>query len=173
MKKIELNAPLRFVLIVLIWLLTFTVVNIAGTVNNGGAGLIGTLVIYVGALYLSFVYFNDCALKKACKLSLLVMVILVIAYLVIQCYGYILDVFEVTNRTALRIENALGNVYLIGRNVTMAVFLLITIINALKCDCECKKECSCKAEKAEKAEAAEIEEPKEEAKEEEETKDTE
>ena len=170
MKKIELNAPLRFVLIVLIWLLTFTVVNIAGTVNNGGAGLIGTLVIYVGALYLSFVYFNDCALKKACKLSLLVMVILVIAYLVIQCYGYILDVFEVTNRTALRIENALGNVYLIGRNVTMAVFLLITIIKALSCDCECKKECACKAEKAE---AKEVEAPKEEAKEEAETKDAE
>lgn len=173
MKKIELNAPLRFVLIVLIWLLTFTVVNIAGTVNNGGAGLIGTLVIYIGALYLSFVYFNDCALKKACKLSLLVMVILVMCYLVIQCYGYILDTFEVTNRTALRIENALGNVFLIGRNVTMAVFLLITIIKALSVDCECKKECCCKEEKKEeKAEAKEVEAPKEEA-EEAETKDAE
>ena len=94
MKKIELNAPLRFVLIVLIWLLTFTVVNLTGTLNNGGAGLIGTLLLYAGALFLAFCYFNDCALKKACKLSLTVMVILVACYLAVQCYGYALSAFE-------------------------------------------------------------------------------
>ena len=172
MKKIELNAPLRFVLIVLIWLLTFTVVNLTGTLNNGGVGLIGTLLIYVGALYLSFVYFNDCALKKACKLSLLVMVILAIAYLAIQCYGYILDAFEINNRTALRIENSLGSIYLLGKNITIIVFLLITIITSLNADCEGKKECCSKKE--DKKEAEKVEAPKEEAKEEEaETKDAE
>ncbi len=172
MKKIELNAPLRFVLIVLIWLLTLTVVNLTGTLNNGGAGLIGTLVLYVGALYLSFVYFNDCALKKACKLSLLVMVILAIAYLTIQCYGYILDAFEINNRTALRIENSLASIFLLGKNITIIVFLLITIITTLNADCECKKECCCKDEAKE---TKEVEAPKEEAKEEttEETKEVE
>ena len=167
MKKIELNAPLRFVLIVLIWLLTFTVVNLTGTLNNGGVGLIGTLLIYVGALYLSFVYFNDCALKKACKLSLLVMVILAIAYLAIQCYGYVLDAFEVTNRTALRIENSLNSIYLLGKNITIIVFLLITIITSLNADCECKKECCCNDAKTE-----EKKEAKEEVKEVEATEET-
>ena len=168
MKKIELNAPLRFVLIVLTWLLTFTVVNLTATLSNGGAGLIGTLVLYAGMLFLAFCYFNDCALKKACKLSLLVVVILACCYLVIQCYQYILLAFEVTNRNAIKVNTILTNLFTVGRNVTMAVCLIITLVKA--CGEDCEKECCCKKE-----EAKEVEAPKEEAKEEttEEAKDAE
>ena len=169
MKKIELNAPLRFVLVILIWLLTFTVVNLTGTLNNGGAGLIGTLVLYVGALYLSFVYFNDCSLKKACKLSLIVMVIVICCYLVIQCYGYILTAFRINNETAYKIQDALNGIFNIGRNLTIAICLLITLVKTLGETCECQGKCECKKEeKAEaiEADAKEEETPAEETKEE-------
>ena len=159
MKKIELNAPLRFVLIILTWLLTFTVVNLTATLNNGGIGLIGTLVLYAGMLFLSFCYFNDCALKKACKLSLLVVVILACCYLVIQCYQYILLAFEINNRNAVKVNTILTNLYTVGRNVTIAVCLIIALVKA--CGDDCEKECCCKKE-----EAKEVEAPKEETKEE-------
>lgn len=158
MKKIELNAPLRFVLIVLIWLLTFTVVNLTGTLNNGGAGLIGTLLLYAGALFLAFCYFDDCALKKACKLSLTVMVILVACYLAVQCYGYALSAFEITSKDAIKVNTILSNVFLIGRNLTMAICLIYALVascNEGECKCSCDKE------------TKEVEAPKEETKKEE------
>ena len=158
MKKIELSAPLRFVLIILIWLLTFTVVNLTATLSNGGVGLIGTLVLYVGALYLAFCYFNDCALKKACKLSLLVVVVITICYLVIQCYDYVLAAFEITNKNAIKARTIVSNLFLVGRNLTMAICLIVTIVKACDCECECK--CSC-----DKEETKEVEAPKEEKKE--------
>ena len=171
MKKIELNTPLKFVLIILTWLLTFTVVNLTATLNNGGVGLIGTLVLYVGLLYLAFGYFNDCDLKKACKTSLIVMVVLICVNLFIQCYGYFLSLCEINSSTAFKIQAKLSDLFLIGKNVVIIVFLLISMITSLKtCDgnCCCKKE----APKAEaKEEAKEVEAPKEETKEE--TKDEE
>ena len=160
MKKIELNAPLRFVLIVLIWLLTFTVVNLTGTLNNGGVGLIGTLVLYAGTLFLAFCYFNDCALKRAARSSLIVMVIVAVAYMFVQCYGYALDAFQITNNDAHKINTALNGIFMIGRNVTLGICLILTLVNASK---DSDSECSCKKE-APKAEA------KEEAKEEKEDK---
>ena len=169
MKKIELTAPLRFVLVILIWLLTFTVVNLTGTLNNGGAGLIGTLVLYVGTLYLAFVYFNDCQLKKACKLSLLVMVIIIMAYLFIQCYQYFLTAFEIGGRGVAKSVTIINGIFNIGKNVAMIVFLLLAVLQTLKDEC-CKEECCCKKEakeveakeeapaEEEKAEEAEVEE---------------
>ena len=160
MKKIELNAPLRFVLVILIWLLTFTVVNLAGTLNNVGSGLIGTLVIYGGVLFLAFGYFNDCALKKACKFSLLVMVILVVCYLLVQSYGYILSAFEITNKNAIKANTVITNVYLVARNVAMAVCLIITLVKACgECECDCK--CDCNKEECCNEETKEVEAPKE------------
>ena len=157
MKKIELNAPLRFVLVILIWLLTFTVVNFTGTLANGGAGLIGTLVLYVGALYLAFVYFNDCALKKACKLSLIVMSILIVCTLVIQCYGYTITLIDNPNKAIIKTGEVLNVVLQVGRNLTLAICLLVTLITTLNAPCDCK--CECKKE-----EAKEVEAPKEEKK---------
>ena len=151
MKKIELNAPLRFVLIVLIWLLTFTVVNLTGTLNNGGVGLIGTLVLYVGALFLAFYYFNDCALKKAAKTSLVVMVVIAIAYMFVQCYGYALQAFQITNNDAIKVNTALNGIFNIARNVTLGICLIMTLVNASK---ENDSECCCKKE-APKAETKE------------------
>lgn len=149
MKKIEISAPLRFVLIILIWLLTFTVVNVGAALNNGGVGLIGTLVLYAGALFLAFVYFNDCALKRACKLSLIVMVILTVCYLGTQCYGYMLDAFDVEAEGARKAENAIENLYFIGRNVTMAVFLIINLVQSLSSnEGAC---CSCNNQEAKEA----------------------
>lgn len=162
MKKIELNAPLRFVLIILIWLLTFTIVNLTGTLNNGGAGLIGTLVLYAGALFLAFCYFDDCGLKKACKLSLLVMVILVCCYLIIQSYGYVIAAFDINNETVIKINTALTNIFLIGRNITMALCLIVALVNSCdkgECECSCKKEETPKVEaKEEKKETKKEEE---------------
>ena len=168
MKKIELNAPLRFILIILIWLLTFTVVNIAGapgTLNNGGAGLIGTLVLYLGALFLAFCYFNDCALKKAAKSSLIVMVILAVAYLIVQCYGYALDAFQINNTTAGKVEVALGGIYMIGKNITLAVCLIFTLVNASNAANASDEECSCKKTKEVETKKEEIKEEKAEEKE--------
>ena len=170
MKKIELNTPLKFVLIVLTWLLTFTVVNLTGSLNNGGAGLIGTLVLYVGLLYLAFGYFNDCDLKKACKLSLTVMVILVCINLFINCYGYFLDLCEITDRNAVKVQAKLNDIFMIGKNIVIIVFLIISMVTSLN---TCEGSC-CKSE-APKAEAKEVEAPKKAAKKEteEETKEEE
>lgn len=169
MKKIELNAPLRFILVILIWLLTFTVVNVEGaTLNNFGAGLIGTLVFYVGALFLAFVYFNDCQLKKACKLSLVVVVILTVCNLATDCYGYILDAFEVQAEGAYKVKSVFDNIYLIGRNVVMGVFLILALVQSLmaeNCSCECKKDAP-KGETEAKAEEIKEEPKAEEVKEE-------
>ncbi len=166
MKKIELNAPLRFILVILIWLLTFTVVNLAGALNNGGAGLIGTLVLYIGVLYLAFCYFNDCALKKACRFSLITMAILVVVNLFISSYEYIIRAFEITNESAIKVNTIITNLFYIGRNVTMALCLLITLVKAANASCE--GECCCKKEAKEEAPKAETKEveTKEEAKEE-------
>lgn len=161
MKKIELTAPLRFVLVILIWLLTFTVINLTGTLNNGGAGLIGTLVLYVGALYLAFVYFNDCKLKKACKLSLLVMVILICVSLFIQCYGYLIQTFEINNNGVLKSYNYINGLFNMGRNITIIVFLLINLVQCLG-DC-CEGNCSCKKETKQVETTEKAEETKEEA----------
>ena len=169
MKKIELNAPLRFVLVILIWLLTFTVVNLTGTLNNGGAGLIGTLVLYVGALYLAFVYFNDCGLKKAVKLSLLVMIILICVSLLIQCYGYFLQTFSINNSGALKANTYITGLFNIGKNITIIVFLLINIVTCLSdtCDgkCDCKKEVEAKEETKEEVKEEAEEDTKAEEKE--------
>ena len=160
MKKIELTAPLRFVLVILIWLLTFTVVNLTGTLNNGGAGLIGTLVLYVGALYLSFSYFNDCQLKKACKVSLLVMVIIVMFYLFVQCFGQFINLCELGNNEIMnKIYVKLNDIFLIGKNVALIVFLILAIVQTI-CACDDKK-CCCKKEETKEVEAKE--EAKEEA----------
>ena len=162
MKKIELNTPLKFVLIILTWLLTFTVVNLGASLNNGGAGLIGTLVLYVGLLYLAFGYFNDCDLKKACKVSLIVMVVLICCNLFIQCYGYFLEMFEITNNTAIKVQTKLSDAFVIGRNVVIIVFLLINMITSLKtseeCSCCCKKEEKAQAVEGKKEEEAEAKE---------------
>ena len=162
MKKIELNAPLRFVLIILTWLLTFTVVNLAGALNNGGAGLIGTLVLYVGLLYLEFVYFDDCELKKAAKFALVVMVILIAINLISQCYGYCLTTFQVDQIKHPKLYKAVDSINGMKNiicNLTIAICLIVNLITALNASCD-KKECCCKAE------AKEVEAPKEEAKEE-------
>lgn len=168
MKKIELNAPLRFVLIILTWLLTFTVVSMTATLSNGGSGLIGTLVIYGAMLFLSFCYFDDCALKKASKTSLLVVVIIAICYLIVQCYGYALVAFKIHNADAVNFQTQLNNIFNIARNIVMAVFLIIALVQAANGTCDCNKETCCKEDKKE------VEAPKEEAKKEaEETKEAE
>ena len=164
MKKIELTAPLRFVLVILIWLLTFTVVNLTGTLSNGGAGLIGTLVLYVGALYLSFSYFNDCQLKKACKLSLLVMVIIVMFYLFVQCFGQFINLCELNNNNIMnKIYAKLNDIFLIGKNVALIVFLILAMVQTL---CACDDKCCCKkeAKQVEAKEEAKEETPAEEEK---------
>ena len=164
MKKIELTTPLRFVLVILIWLLTFTVVTVTGTLANPGAGLIGTLILYVGALYLSFSYFNDCQLKKACKLSLLVMVIIVMFYLFVQCFGQFITLCELErNEIMTKTYDKLNAIFAIGKNVALVVFLILAMVQTLSAGCD--GECCCKKEA--KAEAPkEVEAPAEEAKEE-------
>ena len=169
MKKIELNAPLRFVLVILIWLLTFTVVNLTGTLNNGGAGLIGTLVLYVGTLYLAFVYFNDCQLKKACKVSLLVMVIIIMCYLFVQAYQYFLTAFEISGQGVAKSVTIMTGLFNLGKIIVMIVFLLLAVIQTLGgCnneECCCKKEDKQVEAKEEAKEEAPAEEEKAEEKE--------
>ena len=161
MKKIQLNAPLRFVLIILTWLLTFTVVNLTGSLSNGGVGLIGTLVLYVGLLYLSFVYFDDCELKKAAKFALIVMVILIAINLVTQCYGYCLTAFQVDQVKHPKLYKAVTSIEAMKQvvlNLTIAICLIVNLVLALKGTCDNK--CCCKEE------AKKVEAPKEEEKEE-------
>ena len=166
MKKIELTAPLRFVLVILIWLLTLTVVsltgNIPGTLNNGGVGLIGTLVFYVGALYLAFSYFDDCQLKKTCKLSLLVMVIIVMFNLFVQAFAYFISLCNLGNNNIMTtISDKLTIFAVFGRNIAIIVFLILSIVQTLcagnKCCCngECKEVEAKEEETEEEAPAAE------------------
>lgn len=139
MKKIELTDLLRVVLIILTWLLTFTVVTQTGTISNGGVGLIGSFAFYLGILYLCFVYFKDAKLMKNAKMSLVVVVFFVVVFLGVQCYADILDAFNVNaingegSRTvAYRIYDVLLGIYNIGRNVITGLCLLVAILNAFR-----------------------------------------
>lgn len=129
MKKIELNTALKFVLIILTWLLTFTVVNLSATLNNSGSGLIGTLVIYAGLLFLAFSYFNDADLQCNVKYSLLVIVICAIGNLFVSCYGYAIQYFDITNETALKIGQYITGIYNILKNITLGVFLILALLS--------------------------------------------
>ena len=133
MKKIELNSVGRSVLIILIWLLSFTVVTNAATIT--GTTFIGAFAFYVGALFLAFFYFKDEELMKNAKKSLIVVVIFAILFIAIQCYTDILiainvDVFKGAEKTiAYKTADVLNGIAIIFRNVVMVFCLLKVVLN--------------------------------------------
>lgn len=137
MKKIELNEIGRVVMIILIWLLSFTVVTNAATIT--GTAFIGAFTFYVGALFLTFFYFKDERLMKNAKMSLIVVVVFAIAFIAIQCYTEILVAFNVDQlndkgdvTAAYKIADILNGIVVIFKNVVMVICLLVTVLNALR-----------------------------------------
>ena len=88
------------------------------------------------------------------------MVIIVMFYLFVQCFGQFISLCELGNNQIMTKTYAkLNDIFLIGKNVALIVFLIIAMVQTLGAGCN--GECCCKKEA--KAEAPkEVEAPKEE-----------
>ncbi len=149
MKKVELTSGIKFVLIVLTWLLTFTVTNVT-TLVSGAGSLIGALAFYALVLFADFVYFKDCCLQKHAKMSLVAVVILIACKLVVSCYNAGVEYLVIDASAKLLeklndVKKILNGLVIIGTNVAVIVCLIMVLVKSNKCCEECS--CNCEAQK--------------------------